>query len=332
MRRTTLALMLATTSCIFSTREPVDDGDHTHESGNAEAFAAAHEGFTDAEEAVSSPVVGTTLPLLRISRPDRTAGDLAHRLTTVLHAMAIDVQQQSVSAWAVDAATATDPHDAEIGFGIVVEYDGDFDDLMVVNTPLVDMQVNGQEATEDELLSVARRVTAELVDAGVADRSITVEDADVSIIRSGYGGPDGEHDEWIDEILIDLAASVEGIDLADARLRIGVTPAGAVSSVQVTGVDVEQTGRVTIARSIDSLEDAFATYVAEATPNAETVYVSVRMPAYILYQDVTSSIVEPRYLIAYSVDVRDGDDVTASRTAITAWGMTDPTPAVEVWP
>ena len=332
MRQTALALMLATTGCILPATEPTDDGDHPHESADAAASAAAHEGFDYAEAAVSSPTVGTTLPLLRLSRPARSAGDLAHRLTTVLHAMAIDAPEHSVRAWAVDAAAATEPHDAEIVSGIVVGYDGELDDLMVVNTPFVDMQLNVHEATEDEVLAVARRVTAELVDAGVAHRSITVEGADVSIIRSGYGGPNGEHDEWVDEVLFELAASVSGIELADARLRIGVTPAGAISSVQVKSIDVEQVGRVTIAQSIDSLEDAFAAYVAESTPNAASVYVSARMPAYVLYQDVTSDIVEPRYLIAYSVDVRDGEDVTTSRTVVTVWGMTDPTPMVEIWP
>lgn len=332
MQRTAIALVLATAGCIEPKQGPAEDHAAADpDASDTSAASAAREGFTFADVAVPPPSVGRTLPLLRITRPDRTADELRHRASAVLYAMGLEVDQAAVGAWASVAANADEADVTELTPGVVVAYDPELDDLMVVNTWLLDMQNRTPDVSTDALLSVAAEVVAGLVVAEVVDSSVSIDQADTAIIRSG-SGDDGEHEEWVDEILFDLRARVEGIDLADARLRIGLTPAGEVSSVQVTSVHAEHAGRVTIARSLDDIEDAFAEYVAATTPTAETVFVDARLPAYVLYQNVSTGLVEPRYLVLYSADVRSGESTMATRTRITAWGLTDPTPTVEVWP
>lgn len=332
MQRTSLALMLTLTGCMESTQGPSTAATTDTDAAEASAATAAREGFTQADDAVPPPPVGTTLPLLRITRPDRTTDDLRFRLTAVLYVMGLEVDQSAVSTWASVAANAGEPDVTALTSSVVVVYDPELDDLMIVNTRLLDMQTRTPDVSTDALLSVAADVVAGLVAAEVVDSSVSIDQADTAIIRSGSGGSNGEHEEWVDEVLFDLGARVEGIDLADARLRIGLTPAGEVSSVQVTSVHAEHAGRVTIARSIDDIEDAFADYVAATTPSAETVYVDARLPAYVLYQNASTSLVEPRYLVIYSADVRSGNTTMVTRSRITAWGLTDPTPPVEVWP
>jgi hypothetical protein len=326
----TLVLALAVTGCIESKQTTEQDVIASPEP-DEQALVLARDGFANAHEASPPPVVGTTWPILRITRPARTADDLGHRLAAALSAMRIDVGPHIVASWASRVATADDHDVDEIVPGIVVSYDGEHDDLMVVNSALIDTS-DETDVSDDALASEVRRVAEHLISAGVVDSSVTDAAADIAIIRSGYGGPNGEHETWIDELVFSLGQRVEGIDLADTILRIGITPAGKVSSVQLTSVLVEHAGRTTVSRTIEDLEDAFAEYVAESNSGIESVQVSARLPSYVLHHDVATGLVEPRYVIVYSVSARHGDSSVTSRSTVTAWTITDSNPSVEVWP
>jgi hypothetical protein len=336
MQRTALALALtlAAADCDEPKQSAQVDPD-TSTTADPEiaehAERMAREGFANAEEAEPPPPTGTTWPLLRITKPDREPDELAYRLAAVLDTMGVHAQPSVVSTWSAAAAVSTEADDWELVPGVVVSYDGQLDDMEVVNVELLDAPTD-HGADDDALVAVAQRVASELAAAGVVELSLAATAYDVTTIRSGLGGPNGEHEEWVDEILFDLAHQVEGIPLADAGLRIGVTPAGTVSSVKVVGAIVEQAGRVTVSSTVDELEDAFAAHVAGFGLVVESVYVSRRLPMYVLYQDVTFGIVEPRYVIVYTVTVRDGDIITGSRSTVTAWSLTDPLPTAEVWP
>jgi hypothetical protein len=258
---------------------------------------------------------------------------LKGRLIGMLAAMGLRPHPAEAAAW----AAATDRPPAARGSeesitdpipGIVVTYDADFDDLAVVNTSLPSERVRVD--TDAIPWSIARRVVETLADQGIIEPSLSIDTADIAFVRSGVKGPDGSHEQWVDEVLFEVNTHVEGIPLLDAGLRIGVTPAGDVSYLRVTSIDVERLDEVTIQTSSDDLQSSFAEHFDRPASTLDSVTVVGRRPVYLLEPDVASAIVEPLYLLSYSITVRDEEALTVSRTSIILLSMTSPRPTVEL--
>ncbi|MCX4244409.1 hypothetical protein [Paraliomyxa miuraensis] len=176
----------------------------------------------------------------------------------------------------------------------------------------------------------ARRVARTLVARGIVDVSPTLEGAEVAFVRSGVKGPNGSEERWVDEILFETTPRVDGLAVVDAGLRIGVTPTREVSSVRLTGIVTEPVGTVTLDATAEALRAAFAAYLVESSPPFESIQVEMRRPVYMLDPGANSQLVAPRYLISYSIILRDGDTLVSSRNEATLWSMTSSEPMVEV--
>lgn len=296
----------------------------------AKLIGLAQEGFASASSAAPIPPVHTTMPQLRLSRPNRSADELARRLVGVLYAMELEIEEAHAFEWADTAMSAkggADPSISEPSPGLVVVYDSELDDLMVVNTLLLDAHT--RMATNVVPWKDARRAARALVDQGIVDPSLSLDLADVAFVRSGVEGPDGAHEEWVDEVLFEVNERVQGITLVDAGIRIGVTPTGGISSMRITEIEVEHVGAVTVGTTTEAIQGTFAEYLVSTALPFESVQISMRRLLYLLEPDVATAIVDPRYLIAYSIVVRDGDALSASRSTITLWSIVSPNPTLE---
>lgn len=292
----------------------------------------ARAGFLDAESTTPPPPVGSTVPLLRLSRPRRSADELGQRLRTVLAAMSLSLEPSGTAGWASvavganHAADAGDPSIFEPSPGVVVVYDAGIDAMMVVNAALLDMTIHIDEDLvrwED-----ARHVAGALSHAGIMDTITSIEDAEVAFVRSGVAGPHGIHEQWVDEIVFESRPRMNGIEIVDAGTRIGITPTGDVSSIRVSGILAEPVGTMTVGTTAAALREAFAEYVVDSTPAVEAVHVIRRRPAYVLDRNVDSAVVAPHYLIEHSIVVRNGDGLSASRSTMTLWDMSAPVPTL----
>ncbi len=293
-----------------------------------QTVAFARRGYADAREATPPPAPGTSMPRLRLSRPVRTVDELTNRLVGVLDSMGREIPAREASTWAETVALAVaEPSLTEPISGVVVLYDAQLDDLLVMDTTIP--RPPAHESEPDVPWGVAESVVETLAHREIIPRSVSIATAGVAYVRSGIKGPDS-HEQWVDEILFETNARIEGIPLLDSGVRIGVTPSGDVSSLRVTGIDVEWLDRVTIGASSDALEDAFSAHVGASRAIVEAVHVSRRRPAYLLDPSITSSVVEPGYVMEYSTVARMGESLSASRTTMVLLGMVDPEPSVEL--
>ncbi len=291
-------------------------------------MASVQQRFADADIGKPLPPVGSTAPLLRLSRPYRSADELGRRLVVMLASMGLTLDLPDVLAWSEAVSSAAEePSVSEPLAGLVVTYDRELDDLLVVDTSVLDTPAHMD--TDIVPWDDARRVARVLVDQGIVDSSLSLDVADVAFVRSGVKGPDGTHERWVDEIIFEANPRMDGIEIIDAGLRIGITPAGDVSSVRITGIDAERIGTVTIGATLQALETAFVDYVMSSALPLDAAWVGMRRPVYMLDPSARAAIIEPRYSIEYAIVVRDDEVFTTSRSMITLWSITSPVPMVE---
>ncbi|MCA9704545.1 MAG: hypothetical protein KDK70_01710 [Myxococcales bacterium] len=282
--------------------------------------------------AVPPPSPGSTTLSLRLTRPEPSVAELEERLLGVLTIMGLDIEPDHATAWAQEAHAIDDPDMASITEplpGVVVTYDPWLDDLLVFHRALFEGD-KGQQ-TDEIPWSMASDVLDDLVAHGLVDPSIAIDEAEVSFVRSGVGGPDGSHEQWVEEIRFDLNAKVGGIRVLDAGVRIGITPAHHISSIRLTDVDVEQLGPTFIEASEASLRESFAAHVAGSTSaTIDSVIVTERRPVYGLSPSVGSTIALPLYLVQYSIVTADEDSLSSSRATMVFLSLTHPSPLVEL--
>lgn len=289
----------------------------------------ARDAFISTTPSAPPPPVGSTAPLLRLSRPKRSAVELVQRVNNVLTIMELSVEASETLTWARAATNTSDvlkPSIFEPAPGVVVTYDSMLDDLMVIDTRAIDRRTRVR--TDAVPWEDARRVLRALVDGDVVDPRLSLDEAAVAFVRSGAGGPGGEDEQWVDEIRFEANLRVEGTPLVDAGIRIGITPTREVSSIRVTGMVIEPVGTITIGTTARALQDAFSEHVVGTAPAFDSLQISMRRPVYLLDPSATSGLVEPTYLIAHSMVLRHGAVSSASRSTITLWSMTSPVPTL----
>jgi hypothetical protein len=297
------------------------------------SVAVAQQGYDDAEIAVSPPSPGTTFRSLRLSRPRPSIPELEERLVGMLEVMDLEIEPTPASAWASEALASDDSEGVsivELLPGVVVTYDPWLDDLAIRNVALLD--AGSTQPLDDVPLSVAGNVLDALIDRGIVDRSLANDDAEVSFVRSGIKGPDGSHQQWVDEVRFESNAQINGVRVLDAGVRIGITPAHDVSSLRVTRIDVEELDPVLIEATDADLRDSFAEYIADSTSaSLESVNVGERRPVYVLDPSADSAVVEPQYMVRYLTVTNDADDIRAgSRSKLVFMSLINPEPLVEL--
>lgn len=251
----------------------------------------------------------------------------------MLAVMGVEFEPAQASAWVQDALASDGSDDVLIDepiSGVVVTYDPWLDDLAVVYVALLDSGVG--QSLDDVPWSVASTVLDALLDRGVVDRNLTIDEAEVSFVRSGIKGPDGSHEQWVDEIRFEANAKVNDIRVLDAGLRIGITPSHEVSSLRVTRVDIEELDPVITEASEVDLRDSFAEHVAGSTSaSLASVQVSERRPVYVLDPSADSALVEPQYMVRYLTITNDADDIhVGSRSTMVFLSLFNPEPLVEL--
>ncbi|MCX4240394.1 hypothetical protein [Paraliomyxa miuraensis] len=277
---------------------------------------------------------GSTVLELRLTRLQPTVDDLQERLEGMLAAMGLEIEAGEAAAWARQAHTTESSPEgrasiAELRPGLVVTYDAWFDDLSVVDTTRL-----AEDGGQLDVVpwGVASNAMDALATQGVVDVSLSYDDVSISYVRSGVKGPDGTHDEWVDEIRFEANGTLDGTAILDAGVRVGVTPKQRVSSLRVNRIEIERLEPSFVEASEVDVRDSFAAHVAGTTrANVESVLVSARRPAYMLDPASPSAIVAPRYMIDYTITVGTAeDDRMVSRARMAFLSLISAPPSVEL--
>ncbi|MCA9710187.1 MAG: hypothetical protein KDK70_30385 [Myxococcales bacterium] len=299
---------------------------------HAASVAAAQQGYDEAAVAVPPPPPSTTLRRLRLSRLAPSTAELGARLSGMLAVMDLEIDPVAASAWAQQALEGERPGEAsftELAPGIAVTYDPWLDDLAIVDAARFPAGVEEGSATDEVLWSVAEGVMEALVDRGLLDPAQPLDEPTVSFVRSGVKGPDGSHEQWVDEVRFEANALVDGIPLLDAGLRLGITPGHEVSSLRIARIGVELRDPVIVVASEPSIRDSFVAHVAESTSaTIESVSVGEHRSGYVLARDASSAVVEPLYLVRYAIVTAEGGARLGSRSSMIFTSLHDPEPSV----
>lgn len=197
----------------------------------------------------------------------------------------------------------------------------------------------GEPAAKDIALAAFRR----LGEAGAIDeRQYDWSGAEVASTWLLNGTVDGATSERIRaEYRITVRRSIHGIDLANSGLRIAVDVSGRLSGFRLGGVTVaSQVGTEGVERPVglgswltrqvesDTLRQRFYRDAVPTYAHAEIAWAKVM---YAMPDDAQPGIpvvVEPRYVVSYTIQTPSGEGETvSSRRLVLAYSIADPTVA-----
>lgn len=218
---------------------------------------------------------------------------------------------------------------------ILVKYDRSFDEFRLINEELdVIREPVGRIGIEDAQAR-AERILRGLIERKVVDAELYRDAAmQLGYRRVGRGTTEGRADlGQIVEYRFTYRPRIEGIELANAGVRIGLLTDGAVSSMRVGGVTPSGTfreGRLRpedggTRRDIEIAPGELMTRFYRALPPNAAPEIAWSKVMYAMPDDARSALVEPQLLISFSErqPTDEGQWVT-SRRRVLGFSLVDP--------
>lgn len=203
-----------------------------------------------------------------------------------------------------------------------ITYLSDYAEFRIVNTELVASTDPEREIPQEEAVKIARRTVEELAARKIVDaRHYNWENADVASTWVGGGSIDGKSAEKKRiEYRITVRRSINGIELANAGLRIAVHVSGRVSGLRFGGVAVasklsgtmeEPIGKGRWIKSNVSAGDLQTRFEREMVPERAKARIAWSRVMYVMPENKRTATVEPLYVVSYSLEVPTDTGETA---------------------
>jgi hypothetical protein len=217
-----------------------------------------------------------------------------------------------------------------------VLYLADYDELRIIDTELAACTAPRGEMPQDEALKLAKRAFDELVRRNLVNRRhYAWDNADVASTWVGGGSLDGKTIERKRiEYRITLRRSINGIELANAGVRIAIHTSGRVSGLRLGGVvvasqiagDVEEPigkGRW-LSRQV-ALNDLQPRIERELAPEKGKAKIAWSRVMYVMPENKRSAVVAPLYVVSYSLEFpSDSGETAVSRRKTVGFSLVDP--------
>ncbi|HEX9942129.1 MAG TPA: hypothetical protein VGG03_08940 [Thermoanaerobaculia bacterium] len=278
---------------------------------------------------------GARLGVFEARWPKRLPAEVATRAHAVAQVLLErkDLSLNSFMAAAkrhAKAAQAWGEHPSAAVPYLHVEYDPRYDDLRLANTDLADelpfAPAIGEAAARERFEDCFERLAA----AGIVKaEQFDLAKVDVGYTKFGMARGDLEAVPEITEYRFGLLRQVNGIDFANAGVRISVHRTGGIASIRVGGAEVaarrEGTKEQPLGRggwfqravSRTEVEGRFSRDV----PNARTAWSRLM---YVMPENVDTALIEPLQVISHSrVFEADGRQVV-SRRQVLAYSLRTP--------
>jgi hypothetical protein len=212
----------------------------------------------------------------------------------------------------------------------------EYNELRIVDTELAASTTPGREMPQDEALKLARRAFDELARRNVIDpRNYDWGSADIASTWVGGGSLDGKTSEKNRiEYRITVRRSINGIEVANAGARIAIHASGRVSSLRLGGVEVasKTAGNVEepigkgrwLSRRVAN-KDLQARFEREMVPEKAKARVVWSRVMYVMPESKRTALVEPLYVVSYSLEFPSDDGQTAvSRRKTVGFSLVNP--------
>ena len=212
----------------------------------------------------------------------------------------------------------------------------EFAELRIVDVELAASTNPRRELAETEAMAVAKRAFDDLVRREVLEGQYDWKDAAVASTWVGGASRDGKASEKRRiEYRITLRRTINGIELANAGVRIAVHASGRVSGLRLGGVRVASksteggreeptgTGRW-LARQLPD-EDLRSRFQRDVVPKDAKAHVAWSRVMYVMPENRRRALVEPLYVVSYSLEFPAEERETAvSRRRTVGLSLVDP--------
>lgn len=199
--------------------------------------------------------------------------------------------------------------------GVLVKSIPALDELRIIDTTLAS-NPNGQDIGKEKAMEIARDTMKQLAEMDGLNRlNYGLDNVQVGYQMVGEGSMDAKvKTQHITEYRLTFRPDINGIELANAGVRIGVHRSGKITGIRLGGVSVKGTAKgVPVKVNDGTVMEAFNSLI----PKGTKARIAWARPMYVLPDDVDASVVEPAMVYAYSVvSSSDGHEVVSRRKMV----------------
>jgi len=222
----------------------------------------------------------------------------------------------------------------ELAPQLMIRYDAAYDELRIINEELDIATDLGVDIGEDAAKAVAEKYLDRLSSAGVIDKRLYAKAVlELGYKRVGSGSRDGKtRTDQIVEYRFTFRPRLEGVELANAGIRMGILRSGDLVSIRLGGVTpkgewvgdrLQPAGKGGYREAKVGANEIMSRLYATAAKDAEVDVAWSRM-MYVMPEDGTQSVIEPMLVVSLT-DRRlvDGEWMSSRRRTL-AFSVTDP--------
>ncbi|MGI9305355.1 MAG: hypothetical protein ACR2RB_22040 [Gammaproteobacteria bacterium] len=280
------------------------------------------------------PEVGARIAALEMERVQRKPNEIAQRALATAELML----GRKVSSVGVDTAIASRTSaDWSSVFAdapqLLVRYLPEHDELRVINLELTSSIDSAESIGEQEAVNLARNYLSDLERRGVLDRmqfDLSRPQVGYHRVAAGEIGGQKKYDR-ITEYRITLRHLINGIETANAGVRLSVHASGRLAGVRLGGVNVKSVmtdgfetptgqGKV-LTRSVSTGEIAQRFF--KSLPDNATADVAWSRVMYVMPEDTNKAVVEPLHVYSYSEIHEVEGQLVPSRRKVVGFSITD---------
>jgi hypothetical protein len=226
-----------------------------------------------------------------------------------------------------------------------ITYLADYDELRIVDTELAVSTAPTREMPQEEAIKLAKGAFDEFTRRNLVNpQHFAWDSTDTASAWVGGGSLDGKTAEKKRiEYRITLRRLINGIELANAGVRIAVHSSGRISALRLGGIAVasKTAGKVEeplgkgrwLSRRVD-ISDLQARFEREVVPEKGKVKIAWKKVMYVMPENRRSAVVEPLYVVSYSLEFpSDASETAVSRRKTVGFSLVDPkAPPVDLTP
>jgi hypothetical protein len=271
---------------------------------------------------------GDSIAKYRLFVPTRSKAEIRTRVQTV--AQAITLTNVSISKAADIGTTWSKPLN---GSALDVWYDAESDVLQINDTAALgsrEVTLGGEQAAKDEM----KRFVHDLASAGlIKEGQYDLASAVTGHHKRMMGNRETkEVAQRVVEYRYFIPRKLNGIEVANAAIMIGIAPSGKRSSIRIGGVEVDSiqdgveerpsaTGGVsTRTVSATELDSKFSAHVAKGRPT----HTSFKGVMYMLPPGAKDAVVEPKMVYSYTTSQESPDGSKAIEDiTVVSFSLTD---------
>jgi hypothetical protein len=222
----------------------------------------------------------------------------------------------------------------EVAPELLVRYLPEVDEIRVLNEELtISNEVRGSLG-EQQIVELAGRYLRELGTRRALDAALyDLRDAEIGYGRAGAGQVTGvrEYDRIV-EFRVTLRPRINGIEVANAGVRLGIRPTGELVSLRFGGVSMRPVEGESILKperegtlpKQEVPKERIKARFYRSLPQGVAAEIHWERVMYVMPEDRERAVVQPLYVLSYS-EVREVDgEPIVSRRKVIGYSLTDP--------